>query len=241
MVTEEEYKNEPKKSAPAKRKLPQWRTDSSKKLNTSKPQKDETEMQENEKAEEDDLEKILYQGPAFSNRKKTDETFQRDLLCMNFCTNDSEQRNVGGLSNYLRHCKTRKMGEFVLKGRRSNFIVETAAAPFFEFQLPELLGESDEIRVEDHPDWIIAAASEVKEVEDHVNLGVLTMFVHRGSISGCIYQPKINHQQLDIGNYTKKSSEHQVTLLETTLGANNFGFDNQSLIKIMPYTIKKRN
>ncbi len=66
------------------------------------------------------------------------------------------------------------------------------------------------------------------------------MFIHHGSYSGCVYQPKINHQQLDIGNYTKESKEHSVTLLDTALGKNDFGFDKQSLIKIMPYTIEKR-
>ncbi len=76
MVTEEEYKNEPKKSAPAKRKLPQWRTDSSKKLNTSKPQKDETEMQENEKAEEDDLEKFCIKDQLFQTERKQMKLFK---------------------------------------------------------------------------------------------------------------------------------------------------------------------
>ena len=80
----------------------------------------------------------------------------------------------------------------------------------------------------------------MKEIESWLNLGVLLLFIHRGSYSGCIYQPKINHRQLDIGNYLKESVEHSVMLLDTALGKNDFGFDKQSLIKIMPYTIKKR-
>ncbi len=126
-----------------------------------------------------------------------------------------------------------------MRGKRSNFIVEVPAAPFFEFQIPENSEESEAIICDQQPDGSTAAGSEVQEIESWVNLGVLSMFIHRGSYSGCIYQPKINHRQLDIGNYTKESKEHSVMLLDTALGKNDFGFDKQSMIKIMPYTIKK--
>ncbi len=68
---------------------------------------------------------------------------------------------------------------------------------------------------------------------------MLLLFIQHGSYSVCIYQPKINHRQLDITNYLKESVKHSVTLLDTAMGKNDFGFDKQSLIKIMPHTIKK--
>ncbi len=105
---------------------------------------------------------------------------------MNFCTNNSEQRNVGGLSNYFEHCKKRKIGEFYLKGKRANFIFEIPAAPFFEFQIPERPKVTQDIICDEKPDWNTALGIEVKEIESWVNLGVLSMFIHHGSYSECI-------------------------------------------------------
>ena len=103
-----------------------------------KSEKEKEEEKEKDKKEQTSpISNILRQRKVFSNKNNSGDTFQRDLIEMNFCTNASEQRNVGGLSKYFEHCKKRKMGEFVVKGRRSNFIIEIPAPPFFEFQIPE--------------------------------------------------------------------------------------------------------
>ena len=54
-------------------------------------------------------------------------------------------------------------------------------------------------------DWFIMKTNDMKEIEALANLGVLSLFVQRGSYTGIIYQREVNHHhQPDIGNYTKK-------------------------------------
>ena len=88
-------------------------------------------------------------------------------------------------------------------------------------------------------DWFKIHNDDLKEVEAVVNLGFLSLFVQRGPCTGITYQPKVNHHHLDIGNYTKKDKKHSFSLIDTALGRNGYGFDRQSLIKIIPYKMKK--
>ncbi len=146
-------------------------------------------------------------------------------------------RNSDVWKKYFEHCKKRSQGKFLPSQHHRCFAIEEGYAPYFEFDVPNMknLKEGYDPQTESLP--YASSRSQIKEDQTCTNLGILSLFIQRGPYSGTIYQPKINHRQLDIGNFMKENEKHPTPLIDTALGLNNYGFDDQSLVKVMPYKI----
>ncbi len=132
------------------------------------------------------------------------------------------------IRNYIDFCSGCKIGTIVRNERNSCFVKEITAPLYFEYNLPKLKKNTTTLTVEPSVIKSMENKSKIWKTDGICNLGIVSMFIQRGTYTGIIYQPNINHRQLNIRNYTKVDDDHTIPLTRSALRYKNLTITNQN-------------